>query len=617
MNVFQGSEDLRTFLLHLTTEPGVYRMFDASGALLYVGKAANLKKRISSYFTQRNTGPKTRSMVSQIHSIKVSVTRNETEALLLESGLIKSLRPKYNVLLRDDKSYPFIYVNTEHPYPRMEMMRAKHKPAKGLCFGPYPNTTAVKETLNMIQKVFKIRNCTNSYFQTRTRPCLQYQINRCRAPCTGLISEGAYRQSVEDAIRFLQGRSSDILEDLEHRMEEAVRSLSFEKAAMLRDQINSLRLIQQQQGIAQGTGDADMIAIKAEPGFACIQHVIIRQGQVMTNQAFFPAVPFKSWDETGGEPAVWQEVFMAFLSYFYVDAPERIPPLIVTHHPLETQEAIETMLSSLRGKSCRIQTKPRGGKARWLEFALNNLKVSINERSASNQVLTNRYNALQQVLQLQQPVTRMACFDVSHTQGDSTVASCVVFDASGPSKSQYRRFNITGVKPGDDYHALEQAITRYFKKASCLPEVLIIDGGKGQVAIANRVLKSLNIQDVKLLGVAKGPSRKAGLERMILAEEPGEVTLPRESPARLLIQHIRDEAHRYAITFHRKKRQKASFASSLELIPGVGARRRQALLRRFGGLRGLAKASVDEITKVSGISQTLAKRIYQQLHDLD
>ncbi|AHE66395.1 excinuclease ABC subunit UvrC [Legionella oakridgensis] len=610
-------DNLSTFLANLTTEPGVYRMLDAKGNVLYIGKAANIKKRVSSYFTKTDAGAKTRSLVNQIAAIEVSITRSETEALLLESSLIKSLRPKYNVLLRDDKSYPFIHVTNQHAYPRMEVMRYKHKPKKGDFFGPYPSVTAVREMLSTIQKVFKIRNCSDSDFSSRTRPCLQYQIKRCSAPCTAYISEREYQQSVVDATRFLQGKSQDILTELEIRMEEAVKRLEFEEAARLRDQIKSLRLTQEQQGMVQLQGDADVIVIEARPGFACIQWVTVRDGQVMGNQSFFPSVPAEALEEDDGEASVWQQVFAAFIGYFYVDSPERIPPLILTNHPIEDQQALQATLSSLRGKTCRIQTKPRGIKARWLDFASNNLEKVVAEYLTSTTIIAKRYEALQTLLKLHEKIMRMECFDVSHTQGDSTVASCVVFDAHGPSKKEYRRFNITGITPGDDYKALEQAIRRRFKKLAAeqrLPTILIVDGGKGQVAAAARVFDELNVKSVKLLGIAKGPTRKAGQEQIILADEAQEIILPPDSPALHLIQYIRDEAHRFAITLHRKKRQKASFTSSLESIAGVGGKRRQALLRRFGGLRELAKAPVNEIAKVQGISESLAARIYEHFH---
>jgi excinuclease ABC subunit C len=616
--------DLTIFLTNLTTEPGVYRMLDVEGTVLYVGKAANLKKRVSSYFNKQNTGAKTRSLVSQIAKIEVSVTRSETEALLLESNLIKSLHPRYNILLRDDKSYPYIHVSANHPFPRMELYRTKKKPPGGEFYGPYPSVGAVRETLAIIQKIFKIRNCSDSFFSSRSRPCLQYQIKRCTAPCTAYISAKDYQQNVNDATRFLQGKCQQILEELAKRMEQAVTEYAFEEAAILRDQIKSLRMVQEQQGVVQLRGDdADVIVIDAQPGFACIQYVQVRDGHVLASQSFFPAVPNQSFvsQESSGEDTLWQEVFRAFITFYYIDTPERIPALIITHAPVAEKLNLQTILSELRGKNCQIQIRPRGVKARWLDFALNNLRLSVAEYVASSATMRMRYQALEKLVQRQGAITRLECFDISHTQGEATVASCVVFDTHGPRKSDYRRFNISGITPGDDYAAMEQAINRHFKRlvqeSSNLPDVLIIDGGKGQVAVAERVLNSLQIEGLTILGIAKGPERKPGWERLILATESKEFSLPADSPALHLLQHIRDEAHRFAIRAHRKKRQHARLDSSLETIEGVGPKRRQALLRRFGGLRELAKAPLEEIAKVNGINNELAARIFQHFHPRD
>ncbi|MBA2655690.1 MAG: excinuclease ABC subunit UvrC [Tatlockia sp.] len=608
--------DFTQFLANLTTEPGVYRMVDASGTILYVGKAGNLKKRVSSYFKKQSSGAKTRSLVSQIVSVEVSVTRSETEALLLESSLIKSLRPKYNVLLRDDKSYPYIHVSA-NPFPRMELYRSKKKPQRGEFYGPYPSVAAVRETLGTIQKVFKIRNCSDSYFSGRSRPCLQYQIKRCTAPCTNYISAADYQQSVKDASRFLQGKSRQIMEELAKRMNEAVARLAFEEATSLRDQIKHLRLIQEQQAVVQLRGDADIIVIDAQPGLACIQCVTIREGHVLASQSFFPSLPKQAF--AADEKSLWQEIFEAFVAFYYVEFPERIPALIITQETICEQAILETMLSELRGKTCKIQINPRGTKARWLDFALNNLRQSISEHQASSATIASRYKALAILLQRDEPIQRMECFDISHTQGEETVASCVVFAAEGPQRNEYRRFNINNITGGDDYAAMEQALSRRFKRLLkeqlTLPDVLIIDGGKGQVGVAKRVLRELGIEnDLTLIGIAKGPDRKAGWERLILVAQNQEITLPADSIALHLLQHIRDEAHRFAITTHRKKRQKAGFDSSLETLEGIGPKKRQALLQRFGGLRELTKASKEEIMKVAGINKELAERIYQLFH---
>ena len=619
MNDKTPPPDLTPFLAHLTSSPGVYRMLDKAGTVLYVGKAANLKKRVRSYFKQHITGAKTRSLVSQIVSVDVSITRTETEALLFESSLIKSLRPKYNVLMRDDKSYPFIYASHSNAFPRLEMVRLKKKPQKGEYFGPYPSVAAVRETLGLIQKIFKIRNCSDSFFSGRSRPCLQYQIKRCSAPCTAYISAVAYQQSVKDAVRFLQGKSQQIIEVLALRMDDAVARLAYEEAAVLRDQIKSLRLVQEQQGVVQLRGDVDVIAIEACPGFAAIQCVTVRQGEVMASQSFFPSVPKQGFvdEENDEKDSLWQQVFEAFIAYYYIDTPERIPALILTDKPVADGNMIQTMLSDLRGKACQLKTRPRGINARWLDFTFNNLQQAIAERTTSATLMKQRYDALGAFLHLSTPIFRMECFDISHTQGQETVASCVVFDANGPCKREYRRFNINGITPGDDYAAMEQAITRRFKRLveeQNLPDVLIVDGGKGQITVAKRAFDALNIKNVTLLGIAKGPARKAGWEHLILAHEQQEITLPSDSPALHLLQQIRDEAHRFAITTHRKKRQKASLDSCLESIDGVGEKRRQALLRRFGGVKELAKAPIEEIAKVRGISPALALRIYDYFH---
>ncbi len=618
MSIYHLSAELTLFLTKLPNDPGIYRMLDEEGAVLYVGKASNLKKRVSSYFTKQNTGVKTRSLVSQIKSIDISVTRSETEALLLESNLIKSLRPKYNILLRDDKSYPYIHVSNHPEFPRIELYRAKKKPLSDNFFGPYPSTTAVRETILTIQKVFKIRNCRDSYFNARSRPCLQYQIKRCTAPCVQYITPEEYRKSVQDALRFLQGKSQLILDELAERMDESVRRLNFEEAAVIRDQIKNLRLVQEQQGMMQLRGDADAIAIEARPGFACIQCVTIRDGQVIASHHFFPSVPQRSFEGETGNEDLWHQTFEAFIGFYYLDMPERIPELIITNNKLVDHQAFEEALSQKRGKSCKIIVNPRGTKSRWMDFAQNNLRISITEYNSKHTTTRARYQALERILSLPKPIVRMECFDISHTQGEATIASCVVFDDQGPCTKEYRRFNIEGITPGDDYAAMEQAITRRFKRLielQSLPDLLIIDGGKGQVGVAQKVLNSLQVEGVTLLGVAKGPLRKAGWEKLILVNESKEFTLPEDSIALHLLQHIRDEAHRFAITAHRKKRQKARLDSTLEQIEGVGAKRRQALLHRFGGLRELAKAPMEEIAKVQGISENLAQRIYQYFHD--
>ena len=607
-------DNISALLNSLPTEPGVYQMRDAQETVLYVGKAAHLKKRVSSYFSRQISSTKIRSLVKQIVSIDITVTRSETEALLLESNLIKSLLPKYNVLLRDDKTYPYIHVTNKHAYPRMELYRSKKKPSGSDYFGPFPTTTAVKETLATIQKIFKIRNCRDSYFNARSRPCLQYEIKRCTAPCTQYISEEDYRQSVDQAIQFLQGKSQDIIQLLTARMERAVERLAFEEAAVFRDQIQSLRIVQERQGIVQLQGEADIIVWSIQSGFACLQWVSVRNGQVIANQHFYPKLPPSLFEEE----EVDEKVLEAFISYFYLDFPERIPPLILLERKPIDLDLWTEVLSNLRGKKCRIQINPRGGKARWVGFAKDNLQLAVKTYLTATLSLQARYQALQDLLQMTTPIQRMECFDISHTRGEATVASCVVFDNKGPCRAQYRCFNILGVQAGDDYAAMQQVLQRRFSRlksqAAVLPDVVIIDGGKGQVNIAKQVLEDLNIHTIQLIGVAKGPERKPGLEHLILVAQQTEIDLPSDSHALHLLQHIRDEAHRFAITTHRAKRQKNRFESSLDSIEGVGLKRRQALLRHFGGIQALNKASQEEIAKVAGVSQALAARIYAHFH---
>lgn len=617
MTIQQIPAELALFLSQLPVDPGVYRMLDDQGIVLYVGKASHLKKRVSSYFNKQNISAKTRALVAQIKSIEITVTRSETEALLLESSLIKALRPKYNVLLRDDKSYPYIHLSSHSEFPRVESYRSKKKPLSGHFFGPYPSSTAVRETVLAIQKIFKIRNCRDSYFNARSRPCLQYQIKRCTAPCVGYISAQEYKKSVEDAMRFLQGKCQLILEDLIGRMAHAVEQLHFEEAALLRDQIKSLRLIQEQQGMMQLSGDADAIAIEAQPGFACVQCVTVREGQVLSSQSFFPSVPLSGLEEDSDE-TLWQKIFEAFIGFYYLDSPERVPALLITNKTLPDHDSLTEILSKTRGSACKIQINPKDKKSRWMDFALNNLRVALAEYRNKQATVRSRFQDLEGILRLKKSIQRLECFDISHTQGEATVASCVVFNEQGPVPNDYRRFNIEGITPGDDYAAMEQAVRRRFKRLKALqllPDVLIIDGGKGQVAVAQRVMSELAISEVMLLGVAKGPSRKAGWERLILVNQERDFVLPEDSKALHLLQHIRDEAHRFAITAHRKKRQKTRVSSALEHLQGIGPKRRQALLQRFGGLRELKKAPIEEITKVPGISESMAIRIYHYFHE--
>lgn len=599
------------YLKTLPSCSGVYQMFDAADNILYVGKAGNLKKRVSSYFTKQDHSPKTRALVRQIANIRITVTATETEALLLESNLIKSLRPKYNVLMRDDKSYPFIHIDTTHDFPRIEVKRCKKKPTQGDFYGPYPSVAAVRETVTMIQKIFQIRGCTDAFFNARTRPCLQYQIKRCTAPCTAYITKDAYGKALKHAKLFLQGKSQEILNELAEKMQRAVANLAFEEAATLRDQIKQMRLVQEQQAVTQVSGDADVIVLEAQRGFACVQCVRIRHGEVLSNESFYPKVPQSELFVT--DNLLWEQVFTAFIAYYYLDMPERIPSLIVTNHTFDAKNTLEEALSRVRGRRCQISVNPRGHKMRWLDFAMNNLRLVVTKHQTSEDTLQHTWQALELFVESALPLRRIECVDISHTQGAATVASCVVFDRQGACKQAYRRFNITNITPGDDCAAIEQVLRRRCQrllKTNDLPDILMIDGGKGQVAAAERVLVELGINHIVLFGIAKGPGRKAGLERFFMAKTNEEKNLPADATLMHFLQHIRDEAHRFAITAHRKKRQTDSFRSSLDEINGIGPKRKQALLHRFGGLRELTKASVDELLKVHGINQDLAMRIY-------
>lgn len=607
------SSSLKHTLSNLPNEPGIYRMLDESQTVLYVGKAANLKKRVNSYFNKNQQSVKTRKLVSQISAIEITITNSETEALLLECNLIKSLRPKYNVLMRDDKSYPYIEITNSHKYPSIQVKRSKKRPGSDKdFFGPYPSVTAVRETMNLISKVFKIRTCTDSYFNARSRPCLQYQIGRCTAPCTDFISAENYQQSVNDASRFLRGECSEILEDLQQRMQLSVEKLAFEEAAMLRDQIKSLRLIQEEQTVVKAEGDVDIIVIKASMDFACLVLLRVRGGDNLGCESFFPNMPDINFATT--EEQVWQEIFNTFVAFYYLDAPTRIPSKILTDRKVVDGQSLQNMLQKPSGGKCKIKTVSRGVALNYIEFAQNNLNLVLSKHSKSQKSQQERLRELARFVNISE-IKRLECFDISHTQGSETVASCVVFDEHGPSKKNYRRYNITNIQKGDDYAAMYNALSRRFSSnEQDFPSLLLIDGGKGQVNVALKVLQELNISSVPILGVAKGRTRKVGMERLILASSLEEKTLPEDSPAMHLIQHIRDEAHRFAISAHRKKRAKQSLSSGLETIEGVGAKRRQALLRHFGGLREICKAPVSELVKVKGISLSLAKIIYKHYH---
>jgi len=604
--------DGKRFCATLTARPGVYRMLDGAGQVLYAGKARNLKRRVASYFRPpAQLAPKVRALVGQIAAIEVTVTHTEAEALLLESNLIKDLRPRYNVVYRDDKSYPYIHLDTGHAFPRLAFHRGARRGA-GRYFGPYPNAGAVRATLNLLQKLFQIRPCEDSYFRNRTRPCLQYQIERCTAPCVGFIDEAAYRADVEHAALFLDGRSQEVLEVLRERMEQAAARLQFERAARYRDRIGDLQQIQQRQYMSGDAGDVDIVAAAARAEVGCVQVFFIRGGRNLGNKTFFPA------HSAGSDGA---ELLAAFLSQYYLaaDAERAIPRTILLSEPVEDAALIAEALGARAGRRVRLQARPRGERARWVAHAVENAALALAQRLAAHSGHERRLEALRGMFELDEPITRIECFDISHTRGEATVAACVVFGPEGPLKQEYRRFNITGIEPGDDYAAMRQALTRRYtrvkREEGKLPEVLLIDGGKGQVAVAREVLGELGLDGMLVLGVAKGPARRPGQETLVLADARRTRHLPSDAPALHLIQQVRDEAHRFAIAGHRQRRARARAGSPLDHVPGIGTKRRRLIMRHFGGLQGVSRAGIEDLSQVPGISRSLAQRIYDVLHE--
>lgn len=600
--------DSSAFLATCSGRPGVYRMFDEQGRLLYVGKAKNLKKRLASYFRKTGQAPKTAALVGRIAQIETTITANETEALLLEQTLIKEWRPPYNILLRDDKSYPYVLLS-DGEFPRLGIHRGAKK-AKGRYFGPYPSALAIRESLSLLQKAFQVRQCEDSYYRNRTRPCLQYQIKRCKGPCVGLVSSEEYAEDVRHSVMFLEGRSNALSEELSASMEQAAMALEFERAAALRDQIALLRRVQDQQSMEGGSGDVDVVAVMVNPGGACVHLISVRGGRVLGSKNFFPQVAI---EEEGGD------VLMAFLAQYYLGNVERdLPAELIVNVQHDDFATLVAAVESMRGRTLAISHRVRGTRARWQQLAVTNADQALSARLANRQHLAERFDALAHVLGLDEPPQRLECFDISHSSGEATVASCVVFGPEGPIKSDYRRFNIEGVTAGDDYAAMHQALTRRFSRSrdgeGKLPDVLLVDGGKGQLAMAREVLQELAVSELILLGVAKGTTRKPGLEVLYLNDAEHEFSLPGNSPALHLIQQIRDESHRFAITGHRARRAKARRSSSLEEVPGIGPKRRRELLNHFGGLQELTRASAEEIAKAPGISKKLAELIYATLH---
>lgn len=596
--------DHKAFLKTLTQRPGVYRMLNADGAVLYVGKAKNLQRRVGSYF-RRASNKRIASMVSQIADIAITMTHTEAEALILENNLIKEHKPRYNVLLRDDKSYPYIYLSGDE-FPRLAFHRGSRK-KQGRYFGPYPSSGAVRETLKLLQKLFPVRQCEDSYYANRSRPCLQYQIERCTAPCVGFVSPERYAQDIRDTEMFLEGRASAVIDRWGSKMEDAASRLEFEEAAKLRDQIAALSAVQEKQYVSGERGDLDIVAVASAGGMACIQLFFVRHGHNLGNKTLYP---------NSGQGASEGELIAAFIAQYYMGKP--IPAEILVSTRPQDLGVLEEALSEQSGRRVRIVTQPRGDRARWLKMAQANARMAIDARLATSSASVARMEALQQVLDFDEPPKHMECFDISHTSGQQTVASCVVFEGGAPANNEYRRFNIKGEQAGDDYAAMRQALRRRYGRVlegeGQLPDLLLVDGGKGQLNAAAKILAEIGIEDLQLLGVAKGPDRKPGLEQLFLLGRDRPLILPGNSPALHLVQHIRDESHRFAITGHRQQRAKSRRVSTLEEVAGIGAKRRQRLLKHFGGLQGLARAGVEDIAKVEGISVKLAREVYVSFH---
>ena len=598
--------DGKKFAKRLSAGPGVYLMRDSEGVALYVGKAANLRKRVSSYFDARPKIERIMRMVARIQSIEVSLTRTEAEALLLENEWIKSLKPRYNVLLRDDKSYPWVMLGTDHEFPRIAFHRGGRDKRRQY-LGPYPSASSVRESINLIQKLFLLRNCEDSYFSHRTRPCLQYQIKRCTAPCVDKVSPAEYAGQVENALLFLRGHSQKVIARLIERMEYSAGLQQYEQAAQYRDQINHLKQMQARQFVSAGNGDLDIIALGRMDRSVAIEVISVRGGRSLGQRDYFP---------TQSEGHTDAEVLHAFLGQYFS---ERLPPpeLIISHQ-LEQQELFESVFSERSGRRVKIQSHPRSHRRNWLELASRNAMNALHMRSSESSRISGQFEELTELLQLEEIPKVIECFDVSHTSGHKTVASCVVYDAEGPVKSRYRRYNLKGFEPGDDYAAMREVLSRRYRKLQkdegVLPGLILVDGGKGQLGVATEVLSECGLSDIPLMGVAKGASRRAGYEEWVLPVAPHSLRPGPESAASHLIQQVRDEAHRFAITGHRGRRQKATVRSVLEDIPGVGARRRRALLTHFGGLQGVRKAGIEELSGIPGINRQLAGRIFRALH---
>ena len=606
MSAVSEQFDAKVFVDSLPGRPGVYRMLDSDGQILYVGKARNLKSRVASYFQPSNVQPKVQALIAKTANMEVTITNSDTEALLLEYNLIKRHRPRFNVVLRDDKSFPYLHLETNHEFPRLNFYRGSRK-EPGKYFGPYPSAGAVRDTLQQLQKLFRIRNCDDTYFANRSRPCLQYQIQRCTAPCVGLVSKEHYARDVSAAIKVLEGRNDEVSEELGRRMDAAAERLDFEEAAQLRDQLAKLKVIQAQQIVTAGADhDADVIAIAAANGEYCVALMFVRAGRSLGSTTFFPKAPF----------ADLPEVLAAFVMQYYLE--RDAPAEIIVEQDFDEMQLLEATLTQRLTHKVRICSSVRGIRARWLEMMHTNAEQALNMRRLARAGIESSLEDLREAFDLEEAPNRLECFDISHTGGTDTVASCVVFGVEGPLKSDYRRFNISGIQPGDDYAAMYQALTRRYKRVRdgeiAKPDVLLIDGGKGQLAEAAKVLEELGVGGITLIGVAKGVDRRAGQEQLFLLGQDTPTILPPDSRALHLIQRVRDEAHRFAIAGHRKKRAKRHSQSILETIPGLGPVKRRELLKQFGGLQGILRAGIDDFIQIRGLGRELAQVIYEHLH---
>ena len=591
----------------MTSNPGVYKMYNSDKEVIYVGKAKNLKKRVSSYFRAGNHSNRIKRMISLIKKVDLIITKSEADALLLENIQIKKYRPRFNILLRDDKSYPYIYVDTQHNYPRLSFYRGKRK-KNGKFFGPYSNVYSVRDALNTLQKLFKVRQCSDSFFKNRSRPCLQYQIERCSAPCVGLIKKDDYVADINMSMKFLDGKNTEIINLLINKMENASDNQNFELAAKFRDQIESLRHTCEQSVVSGEKGDVDVIAVFIVSETACIQVFNIRNGVSFGNETFFPVI-----DDSINESSL----LSIFIGQYYLS--RQIPKEIIINKITKDKKILEYILSKKNNSKVVITNSVRGIRQKWIELAEKNTMDSINIKILSKRNMFNRFQSLQDLLGLSDVPKKLECFDVSHTFGEETVASCVSFSIEGAQKKDYRKFNIKSTSIGDDYAAMREALTRHFSRLKksdvSLPDICFIDGGIGQVNIALKVMEDLQISTVQIIGVSKGKERKSGEETIIMDYGATKINLEKNSLALHLIQQIRDEAHRFAITGHRKRRDKSRFKSPLEEIPGLGPKRKQILLKHFGGLQGLVKAGEDEIKKIPGINKTLAEAIYCRFHN--